>query len=268
MRAKPDSSTPAVEMAVRVRDAEYRPLDNAKVALRVTLPGGDNLTLDAEPDAREAGMYSATYVTEAAGAYRVLATATAPDGSTVGAREAGWAAQPAADEFARLEPDREFLKTIAAKTNGEVVDGENLASFVASLSSRERPDHRAVDLSVVAQSPLFPDRDRLPGRPNGACAASTAWREPNDQATSGCGRSTNSIQRRIMDRDDEGIARVISVPGGGRCRRSSVRRHRRRRLGCPRVRRLSSANRPTAGRPPPRRPAPNRSGSVCPSKPA
>ena len=130
---------PAVDLAVRVRDAEYRPLDNAKVALKVTLPGGDNVTLDAEPDGREAGTYAATYVTQAAGAYRVLATATAPDGSAVGEREAGWAAQPAADEFARLEPDREFLKSIAAQTDGEVVDGENLASFVASLSSRSAP---------------------------------------------------------------------------------------------------------------------------------
>ncbi len=110
-----------------------------RLLFKVTLPGGDNLTLDAEPDGREAGMYAATYVTKQPGAYRVLATATAPDGSAVGEREAGWAAQPAADEFARLEPDREFLKTIASKTDGEVVDGENLASFVASLSSRSAP---------------------------------------------------------------------------------------------------------------------------------
>ena len=139
VRAKSESSTPAVEMAVRVRDAEYRPLDNAKVAFKVALPGGDNLTIDAEPDGREAGMYSATYVPKRQGAIRVLATATAPDGSTVGAREAGWAAQPAADEFARLEPDREFLKTIASKTHGELVDGDHLASFVASLSSKSAP---------------------------------------------------------------------------------------------------------------------------------
>lgn len=138
-RPKPDSSVPAVELAVRVRDAEYRPLDNAKVALKLTLPGGDTLAIDAEPDAREAGMYSATYVPKRQGAYRVLATATAPDGSAVGSREAGWAAQPAADEFARLQPDREFLKTIATKTGGEVVDGDNLGSFVASLSSRSAP---------------------------------------------------------------------------------------------------------------------------------
>lgn len=138
-RPKPDSSVPAVELAVRARDAEYRPLDNAKVALKLTLPGGDTLAIDAEPDAREAGMYSATYVPKRQGAYRVLATATAPDGSAVGSREAGWAAQPAADEFARLQPDREFLKTIATKTGGEVVDGDNLGSFVASLSSRSAP---------------------------------------------------------------------------------------------------------------------------------
>jgi len=138
-RPKADSSVPAIELAVRVRDAEYRALDNAKVALKVTLPGGDNLAIDAEPDAREAGMYSATYVPKRQGAYRVLATVTAPDGSTVGTREAGWAAQPAADEFARLKPDREFLKTIASKTRGEVVDGDKLASFVSSLSSRSAP---------------------------------------------------------------------------------------------------------------------------------
>jgi hypothetical protein len=138
-RPKAESSSPAVELAVRVRDAEYRPLDNARVALKITLPGGDKLTLDAEPDGREAGTYAATYVPKQPGAYRVVASATAPDGSLVGEREAGWAAQPAADEFARLEPDREFLKTIAAKTGGEVVDGSRLDAFVSGLSARDAP---------------------------------------------------------------------------------------------------------------------------------
>ena len=75
----------------------------------------------------------------------------------------GWAAQPAADEFARLKPDGEFLKTIASKTHGEVVDGDRLASFVASLSSKNRTHHRAVDLAVVAPTRLFLDRDHVPG---------------------------------------------------------------------------------------------------------
>jgi hypothetical protein len=139
MRAKAGTTVPAIDITVRVRDAEYRPLDNAKVSLRITRARADDLTLDAEPDGREAGTYAATYVTKQPGAYRVIATATAPDGSAIGEREAGWAAQPAADEFAHLEPDREFLKKIASQTGGEVVDGQGLDSFVASLATRHAP---------------------------------------------------------------------------------------------------------------------------------
>jgi uncharacterized membrane protein len=139
VRPKPEVSSPAVELRVQVRDASYLPLDNAKVALKIHLPNGEDLTLDAEPDGREAGSYAATYMTKLPGAYRVVASATAPDGAAVGEREAGWAAQPAADEFARLQPDRDFLQTIASKTRGEVVDGDRLESFVASLSARDAP---------------------------------------------------------------------------------------------------------------------------------
>jgi uncharacterized membrane protein len=139
VRPRPGAAPTAVEVTVRVRDPEFRPLDNAKVALKFTLPGGEALTLDAAPDGREAGAYAATYVPKQPGAYRVVATATAPDGSTVGEREAGWAAQPAADEFARLLPDRDLLQSIAARTHGELVDGSRLDSFVASLPSRQAP---------------------------------------------------------------------------------------------------------------------------------
>jgi hypothetical protein len=139
VRSKADSTSPAVELRIQVRDAEYRPLDNAKVTLRITLPNRESLTLDAEPDAREPGAYTATYVTKQPGAYRFVATATAPDGAAVGEREAGWAAQPSADEFARLQPDREYLETLAAQTKGEMVDGDRLDRFVASLSARDAP---------------------------------------------------------------------------------------------------------------------------------
>jgi uncharacterized membrane protein len=139
VRAKSDGAAPAVEVTARVRDAEYRPLDNARVALKLNLPGGESLNLEAAPDAREAGLYAATYVPRAAGAYKVVATASAPDGSAVGEAEAGWAAQPAADEFARLEPDRAYLDDLAAKTRGEVVDGGSLGRFISSLATRDAP---------------------------------------------------------------------------------------------------------------------------------
>ena len=118
VRPKTDSQTSALYLAVRVRDAEYRPMDNAKVTFRVGLPGGDTLTLDAEPDPREAGAYATTYVPREPGAYNIVASATAPDGSVVGERAAGWAAQPAADEFARLEPDRDYLSIDRGENRG------------------------------------------------------------------------------------------------------------------------------------------------------
>jgi uncharacterized membrane protein len=139
IRPKAGTTVPAIDITVRVRDSEYRPLDNAKVSLRITRAGADDLALDAEPDGREAGTYASTYVTKQPGAYRVVATATAPDGSAIGEREAGWAAQPGADEFAHLEPDREYLSKIASQTGGEMVDGRSLDSFVASLSTRHAP---------------------------------------------------------------------------------------------------------------------------------
>ncbi len=136
---KRGSVAPATEIAVRVRDAEYLPLDNAQVVVRITTPGGEQLSLAGEPADREAGLYATTYVSRQPGAYRAEVTATAPDGSEIATRETGWTAQPAAEEFARLEPNRELLSAIAAKTGGEIVEAGDLGAFVAGLSRRQAP---------------------------------------------------------------------------------------------------------------------------------
>ena len=139
VRPKPDSGTAALRLVASLRDAEYRPLDNGRVSFRIKLPNGEEVTLDAEPDEGAAGAYAATFVPRLPGAYRFKATAAAPDGSLIGEREAGWVAQPVADEFVRLQVNREFLGAIAAKTRGEIVDGDRLPAFVASLSNRSAP---------------------------------------------------------------------------------------------------------------------------------
>ncbi len=139
LRAKPDATAPTVEVVVRARDAQYHPLDDAKVAVDVILPDASHLLIPAEPTTDEPGAYLASVVTKQPGPYRFAATATAPDGTTIGTREAGWAAQPAADEFARLEPNRAAMTALATQTHGEVVDGDQLAAFAASLPSRAAP---------------------------------------------------------------------------------------------------------------------------------
>ena len=78
----------------------------------------------------------------------------------MGEAEAGWASQPAADEFARLTPDRAFLADLARKTGGAVVEGDDLEAFVAGLPARGAPisepwtaplwDHPAAFLFAIA----------------------------------------------------------------------------------------------------------------------
>jgi hypothetical protein len=133
------SETGAVSLLVRVRDAEFLPLDNARVTIEVTTPDGKKVPLTAEPNEAEAGTYIARHVPRQPGAYRAAVTVAAPDGSLIGEREAGWVAQPVADEFGSLRPNRPWLEEIAAKTGGEIVAMNDIDSFVASLPSRKAP---------------------------------------------------------------------------------------------------------------------------------
>ena len=133
------AANPGVTLTARLRDPLYRPLDNAKASFRIVLPQGGELVLDAEPDPGEAGAYVAAYAPKEPGPYRAVATAAGPDGAPLGERETGWVAQPSADEFARLTPDRDFLKSLAARTGGEVVEPGQLDRFVASLETRAAP---------------------------------------------------------------------------------------------------------------------------------
>lgn len=139
VRPRPDAQASTVDLTVRVRDAQYRPLDDARVVVDVTLPDKSHFDVRAEPLADEPGAYLASVVTRQPDAYRFGVTATASDGTTIGTRAAGWAAQPAADEFARLEPDRDLLARIAQRTGGEVIDGDRLDAFAANLASRPAP---------------------------------------------------------------------------------------------------------------------------------
>ena len=64
---------------------------------------------------------------------------TAEDGSEIGRREIGWVSEPALEEFQQLTPDREFLETLAEKTGGEIIEFDQLDSFVNSLPNRKIP---------------------------------------------------------------------------------------------------------------------------------
>lgn len=138
IRPAADSESGAVEALIRVRDEKYLPLDNARVKVRLALPDGREVLLDAE-QTEAAGAYAARFVPRDSGAYLASVSAIGPGGEELGVCEAGWVAQGAADEFRTLSPDRELAGEIAAATGGEVVDAADLERFVSSLSSRAAP---------------------------------------------------------------------------------------------------------------------------------
>ena len=138
-RTRGDRADESIRLLVRVRDSEHRPLDNAQAKVTVRPPGGDPVQLEAEPSLEEAGLYETTFVARDAGVYRADVVVTDGDGESVGAAQAGWAAQPAAEEFRSLRPDRGLLQALAEKTGGAIVPAEGIEEFVRGLSSRKAP---------------------------------------------------------------------------------------------------------------------------------
>jgi uncharacterized membrane protein len=149
---KRDDPNQAMSLQVRVKDKEFKPLDNASVKITVTPqadslpaasdgtpPATNSIQLTAEPALTEAGRYEAMYVPRLAGGYLAEAVVTDADGVEVGRAQAGWSADPAAEEFRSLKPNRASLENIARQTGGEVVAADDLAAFAAKLPNRKAP---------------------------------------------------------------------------------------------------------------------------------
>jgi uncharacterized membrane protein len=135
-RRDADDAEGTLVLAVQVRDPAYAPLDNAAVTIKVTGPDGKAIDLRTDPSANESGRYEAIYGPRQAGAYRAQVAALGPDGVEIAQTQTGWTADPAAEEFRELQPNRELLNRIATATGGEVVRLADIDSFVKTLPSR------------------------------------------------------------------------------------------------------------------------------------
>jgi uncharacterized membrane protein len=133
-----------VRLVVHARDKRFQPLDQASVKLSVRTPDGSTVELEAEADDEDLGAYSTQFVPRADGAYRVSAKVSDGEGAMVGECQTGWAAEPAAEEFRSLRPDRRLLEDLAQQTGGEVIELNDLDSMVRKLSSRPAPINETV----------------------------------------------------------------------------------------------------------------------------
>jgi len=128
-----------VELAIRVHDESYKPLDNASVRVVVSSPEKKEIEITAEPSDDMAGVYKTDFVPRTPGAYRATIIVTSADGSEVGRRETGWTSELATDEFRALVPNKELLERIAERTGGELVDESDLNAFARGLPNRKVP---------------------------------------------------------------------------------------------------------------------------------
>jgi uncharacterized membrane protein len=130
-----------VRLVVKVRDEEFKPLDNAtaQLTIRPLHNPTNNLQLTAEASATQSGTYEATYIARDADAYSVEANVTQADGKVIGHGAAGWASDPAAAEFRSLSPNRALLQAIARRTGGQVLTLDGLKEFVRRLPQRPAP---------------------------------------------------------------------------------------------------------------------------------
>jgi uncharacterized membrane protein len=140
-----DGDPARVRLVVKVRDEEFKPLDNATVQLTIRpvplFKGAPTnevpLTADASPN--QPGTYVSDYLATGAGASTVEAVATQIDGKVIGRSAAGWAVDPAAEEFRSLKPNRAYLEALAKRTGGQVLTMDGLRDFVRQLPQRHAP---------------------------------------------------------------------------------------------------------------------------------
>jgi len=165
---KRDDPNQAMTLRVRARDKEFRPLDNATVKVTVTsvsAPGTNSATrvsastnsvrMNAEPSLSVAGLYEASYVPRATGGYLAEVVVSGADGVEVGRAQTGWVADPAAEEFRSLKPNRALLENLARQTGGEVIAATDLEAFAGRLPNRKSPVTESWSLPLWHQPLVF-----------------------------------------------------------------------------------------------------------------
>jgi uncharacterized membrane protein len=168
VQAEPDATDPAagMQLQVRARDRQFQPLDNATVTLQVrhvpprapgtnalkTLsppPATNTFRLSTEPSLSEAGLYETRFAPREEGAYIAEAVVTDADGNAVGRAETGWSANPTAEEFRSLVPNRALLADLARQTGGRILTLSDLDRFAEDVPRRAAP------ISESWSSPLW-----------------------------------------------------------------------------------------------------------------
>ncbi len=135
-----EGTLPMAKINARVRTETYEPQDDATVSFQLSIPGSSEpKSLSGEPSLEEAGIFTTDSFYEEPGGYRLTTLARDGEGKTIGELETGWAFNPAADEYRRLDPDRELLEQLAQASGGKVLELGEIGSLVDRLKDLNAP---------------------------------------------------------------------------------------------------------------------------------
>ena len=130
----PDS----MRVSVKVLDEAFKPLDNVSIGVEFEDPDGKTLRLSPEATS-DPGRFELTYRPRKSGNYTATVEVVGPDGVPIATRQVGWVSQPESDEYRRLAINTDALERLAADTEGEVIQADELESFISSLPTRRVP---------------------------------------------------------------------------------------------------------------------------------
>lgn len=139
-----------VKLAVRVRDRAFKANSDSIVKIEVTQPDGSTAQLFAEPSLKEGGLFEAEYFAAKPGNYRATATVEDAEKRTpLGSKATGWTYDPLAEEFAKLEPNRDLMKRLATDTGGEMLALADIGKLPEMLKNIRVP------VEVTLSTPLW-----------------------------------------------------------------------------------------------------------------
>jgi uncharacterized membrane protein len=132
-RLAPGESAP---VGVEVRDREFAPVPDARVSLRVTVPGGETHDVRATLADPRTGRYNADVMFEERGVYRV--DAEARQGNTVLGSARKWILVGGADvEMTDPRLNESVLRRLAGASGGRYVAARDAGDIPALLASRD-----------------------------------------------------------------------------------------------------------------------------------
>jgi uncharacterized membrane protein len=124
-----------VQVRTEVRSPAFEPRADAAVELRVTDPAGKTQSVRADRDPNEAGAFVAPIRVDAAGVYRLVATAR-NGSSTLGGAETSMLVGGADLEMANPRLNTQVLERLAVSSGGRVLAPTDIGSAIEALRRR------------------------------------------------------------------------------------------------------------------------------------